>query len=215
MKHRYIAVEGPIGVGKSTLASRLAESFGFSFVGESALNNPYLEKFYKHPAQFAFHAQVYFLQSRVETLSQLQHPHTERQASGVVTDFCMDKDCLFAANTLDDTEFLMYERLQSSLVIDLPKPDLVIYLQAPVSVLLNRISKRGLKFEQNLNSSYLQKLVDSYENYFHQYDQTPLLVVNAAEINIAENQVDYQNLLQNIAEIGPGRHYLNPIAATL
>lgn len=213
MKHKYIAVEGPIGVGKSTLATRLAESLGYSFVSESALSNPYLERFYKHPAQFAFHAQVHFLQSRVETLSQLQPGLPARGEEGVVTDFCMDKDSLFAANTLDDTEFSMYERLHTSLVTGLQQPDLVIYLQAPVSVLLNRISKRGLKFEQNINSSYLQKLADSYENYFHQYDQTPLLVVNAAEINIAENLVDYENLLRNIAEIGPGRHYLNPIAA--
>ena len=92
------------------------------------------------------------------------------------------------------------------------QPDLVIYLQAPLPVLLGRIGKRGIKFEQGMDSSYLQKLVDSYENYFHQYDQTPLLVVNAAEINIADNQKDYDNLLHNIAEIGAGRHYLNPIA---
>lgn len=213
MKHKYIAVEGPIGVGKSTLASRLAESFAYSFSSEAAMTNPYLERFYKHPAQFAFHAQVHFLQSRVETLSQLQPGQGASGEKGVVTDFCIDKDRLFAANTLDDAEFSMYEHLHAALAIGLPQPDLVIYLQAPVSVLLNRIGKRGLKFEQNINSSYLQKLVDSYENYFHQYDQTPLLVVNAAEINIADNQVDYENLLQNIAEIGAGRHYLNPIAA--
>lgn len=211
MKHKYIAVEGPIGVGKSTLASRLAESLGYSFLPEAVETNPYLERFYKHPAQFAFHTQVHFLLSRIESLSQVQPEQLSSTDTGVVSDFCFVKDRLFAANTLDDTEFAMYERLQASMVQP-ALPDLVIYLQAPPAVLLNRISRRGLKFEQSIDSSYLQKLVDSYENYFHLYDQTPLLVVNAAQINIADNQKDFDNLLQNIAEIGAGRHYLNPIA---
>ena len=105
MKHKYIAVEGPIGVGKSTLATRLAESLGYHFLGESANANPYLEKFYKHPAQFAFHAQVHFLLSRVESLQQAQQ--LCESDNGVVTDFCFDKDRLFAANTLDDTEYVL------------------------------------------------------------------------------------------------------------
>jgi len=209
MKHKYIAVEGPIGVGKSTLATQLSRSLGYAFMGESAQANPYLESFYKHPAQFAFHAQVHFLLSRVETLTKLDQSNAN---TGVVADFILDKDRLFAANTLDDTEFAMYERLHQSCIGQLRTPDLVIYLQAPPAVLLQRITKRGLRFEQQIDSSYLQKLVDSYENYFHQYDASPLLVVNAAEINIADNPLDYENLLNNIADIGPGRHYLNPIA---
>lgn len=209
MKHKYIAVEGPIGVGKSTLATQLSRSLGYAFLGESAETNPYLENFYKHPAQFAFHVQVHFLLSRIEALTNLEQSN---RMDGVVTDFILDKDRLFAANTLDDTEFAMYERLHQSVSGQLITPHLVIYLQAPPAVLLSRIKKRGLRFEQHIDSSYLQKLVDSYENYFHQYDASPLLVVNATEINIADNPLDYENLLNNIAEIGPGRHYLNPIA---
>lgn len=210
MRHKYIAVEGPIGVGKSTLASRLSASLGYAFLGEEAESNPYLESFYKHPAQFAFHAQTHFLLSRVETLSRLQASGAIE--NGVVADFFLDKDRLFASNTLDETEFELYERLFAGLVGQLQPPDLVIYLQAPPAILMRRIEKRGLRIEQHIDSSYLHKLADSYESYFHQYDDSPLLVVNAAEINIADNLLDYENLLNNIAEIGGGRHYLNPIA---
>jgi len=124
---------------------------------------------------------------------------------GFVADFFLAKDRLFAATTLDEQEYHMYETLYRRLCENLPTPDLVIYLQAPVEILINRIEKRGLRFEQRMDSSYLQRIIDGYEAYFHHYDRSPLLVVNASAINLAENQQDYNNLLNNIAEISAGR----------
>lgn len=207
MKHRYIAIEGPIGVGKTTLAGRLAESLEFEYVSDTEGNNPYLERFYKQQRQYALHTQLHFLLTRVELLqgvNPLEKPF--------VTDFTIDKDRLFAELTLDDTELWMYTQVHGREQAVGPKPDLVIYLQAPVEILIKRIEKRGLRFEQRMDSSYLQKLVDSYETFFHNYVATPLLVINASEINLADNDRDYENLLRHIKEINAGRHFLNPIA---
>lgn len=209
MKHQFIAVEGPIGVGKTTLATRLARSLEMNFLSDTEGDNPYLEKFYKNPRQFAFHTQVHFLLSRVALLDE-----AVKQNRPIVSDFLLAKDHLFAELTLDDDEMWMYRQMLATQTTEGPRPDLVIYLQAPVEKLISRIEKRGLRFEQRIDSTYLQGVVDIYESFFHNFVETPLLVVNAAEINIAENQQDYDNLLQRITEIGPGRHYLNPIAET-
>jgi len=209
IKHKFVVVEGPIGVGKSTLARHLAAALGYSFIGDPEDTNPYLESFYRNPEQFALHTQLHFLLSRVAALSESA---TGAGESALVSDFFLDKDRLFAAATLDEQEFAMYERIQQHMAGNHRQPDLVIYLQAPVEILIKRIEKRGLRFEQRIDSRYLKRIVDQYESYFHQYDRSPLLVVNASEINIADNRLDFENLLQNIADISAGRHYLNPIA---
>lgn len=209
MKHRFIAVEGPIGVGKTTLATRLARSLEMDFLSDTEADNPYLERFYKNPRQHAFHAQSHFLLSRIALLNEAQ-----KRERTFVSDFLLDKDRLFAELTLDDDEMWMYQQMHAAQTIKGPRPDLVIYLQAPVAKLISRIEKRGLRFEQRIDSTYLQGVVDIYETFFHNFVETPLLVVNASDINIAENQRDYDNLLTRITEIGPGRHYLNPIAET-
>ena len=209
IKHKFVSVEGPIGVGKTTLAKRLAQSVGFRFITDTEHENPYLEKFYRDPDHYSFHTQIDFLLSRIRALETLL---ATPDSPGFVADFFLAKDRLFAATTLDEQEYQMYETLYRRLCENLPSPDLVIYLQAPVEILINRIEKRGLRFEQRMDSSYLQRIIDGYEAYFHHYDRSPLLVVNASAINLAENQQDYDNLLNNIAEISAGRHYLNPIA---
>ncbi len=215
IKHKFVVVEGPIGVGKSTLALRLSRKLGYRFLADTDAANPYLEKFYRNPRQYALHTQLHFMLSRIDALTSgvgADERHLSLADDGLVSDFFLDKDGLFAAETLDEQEFALYQRLLQRMGGALPYPDLVIYLQAPVEILIERIEKRGHKFEQRMDSSYLRRIVDRYESYFHQYDQSPLLVVNASEINLADNRQDFANLLQNIAEITAGRHYLNPIA---
>ena len=209
MEHRFIAIEGPIGVGKTTLAKRLSESLGLDYVSDTDADNPYLERFYKQQKQFALHTQLHFLLTRLELLQQVAY--AERP---FVSDFILAKDRIFAELTLDDTELWMYSQVLERQQQVEPAPDLVIYLQAPVEILIKRIEKRGLRFEQRIDSNYLQKLIDSYESYFHNYVTTPLLVINASEINLADNEKDFQNLLSHIREISAGRHFLNPIAET-
>ncbi len=210
MKHNFIAIEGPIGVGKTTLAVRLAKSLEADFLSDTEAENPYLEKFYKSPRNHALHTQLHFLLTRSQLLKQ-----TMLSDRPLVSDFLFAKDRLFAELTLDDTELWMYNQLFDAELRVGPKPDLVVYLQAPVEILIKRIEKRGLRFEQRVDSRYLQSLADSYESYFHNYTDTPLLVINASEINLADSETDYQSLLQHIQEIKAGRHFLNPIAESL
>lgn len=212
MKHNYIAIEGPIGVGKTTLARNLADSLKCQFLHDTEQTNPYLESFYRRPAEFALHTQLHFLLSRLALL--------EREAVGEpgrrhVADFLLAKDRLFAEVNLDGTEAWMYSDLYRRLDPQIAHPDLVIYLQAPVEILIQRIERRGLRFEQRVNSSYLQQVVDIYERFFHEYTASPLLIVNTQAINIADNPADFDQLTRQINEIGPGRHYFNPVAASI
>ena len=209
MAHQFIAVEGPIGVGKTTLAKRLAESLGASLVHDAPDANPYLESFYRTPKQHAFHTQLHFLLARLDLMA-AQLPTA---AAPVVADFLLAKDPLFAKINLDETEYWMYSRCYAALQQTLPRPDLVIYLQAPLEVLISRIDSRGVRYEHRMDSTYLQRLTETYEAFFHSYTDSPLLIVNAKDINLADNEQDYDNLRERIASISAGRHYLNPIAA--
>jgi deoxyguanosine kinase len=132
-----------------------------------------------------------------------------------VADFLMDKDRLFARLTLDNEEYKLYDQVYSHLTIDVPKPDLVIYLQAPVEVLIKRINKRGIGYERGMEPNYLKSLCDAYTQFFHFYDEAPLLIVNAAEINLVENESDYQALLEQISLVKSGRHFFNPMPDAL
>lgn len=209
----FIAVEGPIGVGKTSLARRLAESFGSELVLEGGADNPFLERFYNDPKMAAFQTQLFFLLQRAQQLQDLRQSDMFEPVR--VSDYLMDKDRLFAKLTLNLDEYKLYEQIYSHLTIDAPKPDLVIYLQAPVEVLMKRISKRGIRYERMMNSGYLQSLCDSYMKYFHYYDEAPLLIVNAAEINLIDNESAYEELLEQIAKIKTGRHYFNPMPDSL
>ncbi len=209
----YIVVEGPIGVGKTTLANRLARSFDSDLLLEGADENPFLEKFYDNPKAAALPTQLFFLLQRARQLKAMNQADMFNPVR--VADFLIEKDRLFAELTLDTDELDLYEQVYTSLTIDIPRPDLVVYLQAPVEVLLERIQKRGLKHERYIEAAYLQRLCDSYIQFFYQYNNAPLLIVNAADIDFANNEDDYALLHQQIMEVQSGRHYFNPMKISL
>lgn len=204
----FVVIEGPIGVGKTTLARRLSSSFESNLLLEGADDNPFLERFYENPRAAALPTQLHFLLQRARQLKQMKQ---EDMFSPVrVADFLIEKDRLFAELTLDDYELDLYEQVYSNLTLDVPKPDLVVYLQAPVEVLLDRIQKRGLPHEQMIEAAYLQRLCDAYVKFFYQYAEAPLLIVNAADIDFANNEEEYQLLLKRILANRSGRNYFNP-----
>jgi deoxyadenosine/deoxycytidine kinase len=209
----FIVVEGPIGVGKTTLANRLSASFGSDLLLEGADENPFLEKFYDNPRTAALPTQLFFLLQRARQLKEMKQKDMFNPVR--VADFLIEKDRLFAELTLDMDELDLYEQVYATLTIDVPQPDLVVYLQAPVEVLLARIQKRGLKHERFIETAYLQRLCDSYVDFFYQYHNAPLLIVNAADIDFANNEADYQLLYRQIIDIQPGRHYFNPTQVAL
>jgi deoxyadenosine/deoxycytidine kinase len=209
----YIVVEGPIGVGKTTLANRLAKSFGSDLLLEGADENPFLEKFYDDPSAAALPTQLFFLLQRARQLKEMKQADMFNPVR--VADFLIEKDRLFAELTLDSDELDLYEQVYASMTIDVPRPDLVVYLQAPVEVLLERIQKRGLKHERFIEAAYLQRLCDSYIQFFYQYNSAPLLIVNAADIDFANNEGDYNLLYEQICEVKTGRHYFNPTQVAL
>ncbi len=207
---RFIAVEGPIGVGKTTLARKLAETFNYEVLLERAEENPFLERFYRKNGEGALATQLFFLFQRAQQI------HDIRQADMFapirVADFLIDKDRLFAQANLSVEEFELYDKVYQQTTIDAPAPDLVIYLQASTDVLLQRIQQRGIDAEQSIDSSYLEKLNDAYCNFFHFYDAAPLLIVNASHVDLANNQQHFDRLLASALQTKSGRHYFNPSA---
>ncbi|MGS2724208.1 deoxynucleoside kinase [Porticoccus sp. GXU_MW_L64] len=207
----YIAVEGPIGVGKTSLAKRLAGQFDYDTLLEQPELNPFLERFYQDPRGAALPTQLHFLFQRAKQLEELRQGDMFQHMW--VADFVIEKDPLFAQVTLDDDELRIYQQVYQQLTIDAPKPDLVVYLQAPTEVLLDRIEQRGTESEQHIDPEYLARLNDAYTRFFYYYDQSPLLIVNAADINPIDNQDDFDNLVSHLSRIKSGRHYFNPQAS--
>lgn len=207
--HKFIVVEGPIGVGKTSLARRLCTSLNAEAVMEQAAENPFLERFYRNPRAGALPTQLYFLFQRAQQLSALKQQ--DLFAPVRVGDYLLDKDRLFARVTLDDAEYALYEQVYTKLDIQPPKPDLVVYLQAPVDVLLERIAKRGINYEQHIERQYLERLNEAYARFFHEFEASPLLIVNAAAIDPINNQADYDELLAAIQRMKRGRLYYNPL----
>ncbi|HUN25897.1 MAG TPA: deoxynucleoside kinase [Steroidobacteraceae bacterium] len=206
---RFMAVEGPIGVGKTSLTRKLCESLSAQPVLEQAAENPFLERFYLNPRAGAFPAQLYFLFQRTQQLAALQQQ--DMFASVRIADYLLEKDRLFARITLDEAEYGLYEQVHAKLGVAVPQPDLVIYLQAPVDVLLERIARRGVRYEQRIDRRYLERLNEAYARFFHEYEAAPLLIVNAASIDPISNSSDYEELLAAIARMRRGRLYYNPM----
>jgi deoxyguanosine kinase len=205
---RYIAIEGPIGVGKTTLARRLAETLDFELVLEGAEENPFLERFYREPTAWALPTQLHFLFQRARQAQEMRQ--SDLFAGGRVADFVLEKDRIFARLTLPDDEYGLYQQVYQGLAMDAPCPDLVVYLQAPVEVLVERVQRRGIAYEQSVRPDYLRRLSEAYMEYFHRYNAGPLLIVNAAEIDPISRERDYQDLLGRIRSMEGGRQYYNP-----
>ncbi len=204
---QFIAVEGPIGVGKTTLAKRLANTFSCETLLEQPEENPFLERFYQDQKTGALPTQLYFLFQRARKIQEIRQSDMFQKVQ--VSDFLMEKDRLFAQTTLDNEELKLYQTVYKQLIIDTPKPDLVIYLQAPTDTLLSRVQKRAIHYEQSINSDYLRRLNEAYTDFFYYYDNAPLLIVNATEIDLANNDRDYQGLLDYMLNVVSGRHYYN------
>lgn len=206
----YIAVEGPIGVGKTSLVRRLATALGSEPLLEQPEDNPFLERFYRSPKHFALPTQLFFLFQRARQIEVLKQ--TDLFHESYVADFMLEKDSLFARINLDTDEYRLYEQVYAHLSPELPRPDLVIYLQAPVEVLVDRIYRRGIDYEQRVERDYLRRLVEAYTDFFYHYRDAPLLMVNAAELNFVDSDNDFNMLLKQIRRTHSGRHFFNPIS---
>ena len=208
---RYLAIEGPIGVGKSSLAKILAQKYGSRLVKEEVEANPFLERFYENPRKYAFQTQLFFLLSRYRQQRELVQG--DLFETGVVCDYILAKDKIFALINLEDDEISLYESIYKLLVSTLPKPDLVIYLQARPEVLLSRVRKRGIAYERNISLDYLRTLSDAYNEYFFHYNETPLLVVNTSEIDFVESPRDLEHLVREVKSVKRGTQHYIPLGS--
>ena len=209
----YIVIEGPIGVGKTSLARRLADSYESDLILEGADENPFLERFYQDPRSGALPTQLFFLFQRARQIESLRQADMFQPVR--VADFLIEKDRLFAELTLDAEELKLYDQVYQHVTVDAPVPGLVIYLQASVDVLLKRIARRGIKYERKIDAEYLRNLSEAYARMFLNYDAAPLLIVNAANINLVDNDQDYEALLEQVSEVRTGKHYFNPMSAAV
>jgi deoxyguanosine kinase len=205
----YIAVEGPIGVGKTTLVQRLADHFPAKTVVEIVEENPFLPDFYKDPEKFAFQTQLFFLLSRYRQQQELWQPDLFHRY--IFSDYIFSKDRIFAQLTLSDNEMLLYDQVFQILDTRVLKPDLVVYLQARTEILLERIKRRGRAFEKNFDPDYLKRLATTYNDYFFHYSDTPLLVVDTSDINVADSEGDFHDLVQSILRHRGGMEFYKPL----
>ena len=209
-RYRYIVVEGPIGAGKTSLTHKLAEHLGAETLLENANDNPFLPRFYQEPKRYALPTQLHFLFDRARQLRDLAQGDLFR--AGTVSDFLIDKDMLFARLNLDDDEFELYQKVYADLAPQAPTPDLVIYLQAPIDALQERVRRRGVDFERGMDAGYLQRLANSYSEFFHRYDVAPLLIVNTSNLNFAQSEADFELLLERASKMRGPREFFSRAA---
>lgn len=210
-KFRYIAVEGPIGVGKTTLAGLLGKAFDAKVVLEPVKNNPFLPLFYSDRKKYAFQTQVAFLIERYKQQKELEQQ--ELFERGIVTDYLFARDRIFAHINLDEEELALYEKIYELLNPRVIKPDIVIYLQAEVDVLLDRIYKRGYNYERNIDREYIEKVVKVYNDFFFYYNESAVLVVNTSSVDFEKNEEDLTGLLKEIRRLKSGMHYYIPLGS--
>ena len=206
---QFIVVEGPIGVGKTSLAKKLSESLSGTLILEDIDNNPFLDRFYKG-GRGALPAQLHCLFQRAKQLEILRQ--SDLFSSIYVADFHLEKDKLFASVNLDSSEMELYEKIYENMDIENVVPDLVIYLQANPSILLERIARRNVPSEKFIDRNYLENITESFARHYHSYDDGPLLIVNTASIDPLNNEIEYKQLLEQIKTTKGGRHFFNPIS---
>ncbi|MEN3295153.1 MAG: hypothetical protein V7642_4406 [Burkholderiales bacterium] len=206
-KYKYVVVEGPIGVGKTTLVKKLAESFNAQTLLEMPQDNPFLEKFYRDTARYALPTQMFFLFQRMNQLRDLKQ--TDLFDTRVISDFLLDKDPIFARLTLGDDELNLYQQLYAHLRPQAAVPDLVIYLQAQPETLIDRVRKRGVAMESGISEMYLYRLCESYSRFFYHYDAAPLLTVSTEHLNPIDRDEDFDLLVTHIKNMRGKREFFN------
>lgn len=206
-KYRYIVVEGPIGVGKTSLAQRLADHLGAGTLLEKPQDNPFLERFYQDPQRHAMATQLFFLFQRINELR--DHAQMDMFTTRTVSDYLFEKDALFARLNLSEDEFKLYQNIYESLAPQAPTPDLVIYLQASTDTLVERVQRRGRNYERSLSDEYLSRLGNSYGEFFHQYEDAPLMMVNSENLNFVDNDADFRLLLERIEGMRGPREFFS------
>ncbi|MDF1535650.1 MAG: deoxynucleoside kinase [bacterium] len=211
MDKRYIVVEGPIGVGKTSLVQMLGEVFASRVILEKAAENPFLPKFYTNPAGFAFQTQMFFLLSRYQQQRELAQQELFSQS--VICDYLFAKDRIFASVNLDGDELALYQQIYSLLDQRIPKPDLVIYLQSPPEVLQQRIRMRGRSFEREISREYIEAVNEGYNRFFFNYSETPLLIINTAEVDFVRRPEDFQDLVREIRRMKKGVQFYVPLGS--
>jgi deoxyadenosine/deoxycytidine kinase len=207
VKQRYIVVEGPIGCGKTSLAKRLAERMNAAVLLEDPAANPFLPQFYRDMRRYALPTQLFFLFQRVQQLEGLKQP--DLFAKPTVCDFSLAKDPLFARLTLDDAEYQLYSRIHDHVRPQAPVPDLVIYLQAGVDTLISRVKRRGHAMESGIDEGYLRTLSEAYTRYFHEYSESPLLIVNSERLNFVDTPAHLDLLVERISAMRGGKEFFN------
>ena len=201
---KYIAIEGAIGVGKTTLAKKISDTIECETIFEDYVTNPFLKDFYDHNQLNSFSTQIYFLLRRIE-----QSIEVRNTKNLLISDFYFGKDELFAKLNLNEVEYAMYQEMRKKLEFNPPIPDLIIYLQAPTDILLERIKKRGLDIEKNIKKKYIDSVNEIYMKHFHEYNASPVLIINTSNVNI-NNETDYQILIEEISSDINGKKYFNP-----
>jgi len=206
---QYIVIEGPIGVGKTSLAKLLEEEFNARCILEKPEENPFLSRFYQDPKKHAFQTQVFFLLTRFQQQQQIAQLDLFNQIT--LSDYLFEKDRIFALLNLDENELILYEKIYQLLEGRIPTPDLVIFLQAKPEVLLHRIRSRNISYEKEIELDYLKRLTEAYNYFFFHYDQSPLLVVNTSEIDFVKRKEDLSQLLREIKRMKKGTWYFTPM----
>ena len=201
---KYIAIEGAIGVGKTTLAKKISDTIKCKTIFEDYVTNPFLKDFYDHNQLNSFSTQIYFLLRRIEQAIEVRDTKNL-----LISDFYFGKDELFAKLNLNEVEYAMYQEMRKKLEFNPPIPDLIIYLQASTDILLERIKKRGLDIERNIKKKYIDSVNEIYMKHFHEYNASPVLIINTSNVNI-HNESDYQILIEEISSDINGKKYFNP-----
>lgn len=207
-KFPYIVVEGPIGSGKSTLAKILADRFLVNFLSEKAEKNPFLPKFYEDMKRYALSTQLFFLFQRADQIKRISQKDMFKKS--IIADFFLEKDPIFAKINLDEEEFNLYHQIFSHLQLKAPKPDLIIYIQTSVETLEKRIKERNIDFEMDISTKYLETIAESYSQYFHSYNHSPVLILNNENLNILKDKNAIDLLIERIMGIKSNREFFNP-----